>query len=66
MIVYLYIWIVQIHEEAQRKAEAEEAAVLQERQRAAEEAERMAAAARQRAMTVHQIQAQQEAEARRK
>lgn len=57
---------MQIHEEAQRKAEAEAAAVLQERQRAAEEAKGMAAAARQRALTVHQIQAQQEAEARRK
>ncbi|KAL3155594.1 Envelope glycoprotein gp160 [Trebouxia sp. C0009 RCD-2024] len=58
--------LAKIHEEAQRKAEAEAAAVLQERQRAAEEAERMAVAARQRALTVHQIQAQQEAEARRK
>ena len=57
---------LQIHEEAERKAEAEAAAVLQERQRAAEEAERMAAAAKQRASTVHQIQAQREAEARKK
>ena len=57
---------MQIHEEAQRKAEAEAAAVLQERQRAAEEAAHMAAAARQRALTVHQVQAQQEAEARKK
>ena len=57
---------VQIHEEAQRKAEAEAAAVVQEQQRAAEEAERLAAAAKQRALTVHQIQAQREAEARKK
>ena len=57
---------VQIHEEAQRKAEAEAAAVLQEQQRAAEESERLAAAAKQRALTVHQIQAQREAEARKK
>lgn len=57
---------VQIHEEAQHKAEAEAAAVLQERQWAAEEALRMAAAAKQRALSVHQIQAQQEAEARKK
>lgn len=57
---------VQIHEEAQRKAEAEAAAVIQEQQRAAQEAERLAAAAKQRALTVHQIQAQREAEARKK
>lgn len=57
---------VQIHEDAQRKAEAEAAAVVQEQQQAAEEAERLAAAAKQQALTVHQIQAQREAEARKK
>ena len=57
---------VQIHEEAQRKAEAEAAAVVQEQQQAAEEAEHLAAAAKQRASTVHQIQVQREAEARKK
>ena len=57
---------MQIHEEAQRKAEAEAAAVIQEQQRAAQEAERLAAAAKQRALTVHQIHAQREAEARKK
>ena len=57
---------VQIHEEAQRKAQAEAAAVVQEQQRAAEESERLAAAAKQRALTVHQIQAQREAEAKKK
>jgi len=57
---------VQIHEEAQRKAEAEAAAVLEERHRASEEAARMAAAAKQRAHSMHQIQAQQESEAKKK
>lgn len=57
---------VQIHEEAQRKAELEAAAVQRERQHAAEEAARLAAAAQQRALSMHQIQAQQEAEAKRK
>lgn len=56
----------QIHEEAQRKAEAGAAAVLEERQRASEEAARMAAAAKQRAHSMHQIQAQQESEAKKK
>ncbi len=56
----------QIHEEAQRKAEAEAAAVLEERHRASEEAARMAAAAKQRAHSMHQIQAQQESEAKKK
>lgn len=56
----------QIHEEAQRKAEAEAAAVLEERQKAGEEAARMAAAAKQRAQSMHQIQAQQESEAKKK
>ena len=56
----------QIHEEAQRKAELEAAAVQRERQRAAEEAARLAAAAQQRALSMHQIQAQQEAEAKKK
>ena len=57
---------VQIHEEAQRKAEAEAAAVLEERHRASEEAARMAAAAKQQAHSMHQIQAQQESEAKKK
>ena len=57
---------VQIHEEAQRKAEAEAAAVLEERQRASEEAAHLAAAAKQRAQSMHQIQAQQESEAKKK
>lgn len=57
---------VQIHEEAQRKAEAEAAAVLEERQKAGEDAARMAAAAKQRAQSMHQIQAQQESEAKKK
>ena len=57
---------MQIHEEAQRKAEAEAAAVLEERHRASEEAARMAAAAKQRAQSMHQIQAQQESEAKKK
>ncbi|KAA6421900.1 MAG: kinesin KIF3B [Trebouxia sp. A1-2] len=58
--------LAKIHEEAQRKAEAEAAAVLEERHRASEEAARMAAAAKQRAQSMHQIQAQQESEAKKK
>lgn len=58
--------VVQIHEEAQRKAELEAAAVQRERQRAAEEAAQLAAAAQQKATSMHQIQAQQEAEAKKK
>lgn len=40
--------------------------MLEERHRASEEAARMAAAAKQRAHSMHQIQAQQESEAKKK
>lgn len=57
---------MQIHEEAHRKAELEAAAVQRERQRAAEEAARLAVEAQQRVLSMQQIQAQQEAEAKKK
>ena len=56
----------QIHEEAQRKAEAEAAAVMQARQAAASQSQLKAHQAEERYVSFTIIQAQQESEAKKR